>query len=136
MEDDADSRDLLSLVFLHAAATVTTASNATDGYALYTAVAPRCRPDIAMPSADGLLALQRHTVDTGTTPPPVVAVTALAMPKEREAILAAGFAAYVVKPIDARHVSAVIARAPPALSDAPRATDRYDSVGASRQSLR
>jgi PleD family two-component response regulator len=54
VEDDADSRELLSLVLLNAAATVTAASNATDGYALYTASAPAVVvTDIAMPHRDG-----------------------------------------------------------------------------------
>ena len=110
VEDDADSRDLLSLVFLHAAATVTTASNATDGYALYTVSPPAVVvTDIAMPHRDGFWLFNAIRSMPGTTPP-VVAVTALAMPQEREAILAAGFAAYVVKPLDADEVIAVVAR--------------------------
>jgi CheY-like chemotaxis protein len=111
VEDDADSRDLLSLVFLNAAATVTTASNATDGYALYTASPPAVVvTDIAMPHRDGFWLFNAIRSMPGSTPPPVVAVTALAMPKEREAILAAGFAAYLVKPLDPDEVIAVVGR--------------------------
>jgi len=111
VEDDADSRDLLSLVFLNAAATVTTASNATDGYALYTTSAPAVVvTDIAMPHRDGFWLFSAIRSLPGSPPPPVVAVTALAMPKEREAILAAGFAAYLVKPLDPDEVIAVVGR--------------------------
>lgn len=111
VEDDADSRDLLSLVFLHAAATVTSASNATDGHALYKSSPPAIVvTDVAMPERDGFWLLHAIRSIPGIRPAPVVAVTALAMPNEREKILAAGFAAYVVKPIDPDEVVSVVRR--------------------------
>ena len=111
VEDDADSLDLLSLVFLHAAATVTSASNATDGYALYKSSPPAIVvTDIAMPERDGFWLLDAIRSVPSIRPAPVVAITALAMPNERERILTAGFAAYVVKPIDPDEVVSVVRR--------------------------
>jgi CheY-like chemotaxis protein len=57
-----------------------------------------------MPHRDGFWLFNAIRSMPGTT------VTALAMPREREAILAAGFAAYLVKPLDPDEVIAVVAR--------------------------
>jgi CheY-like chemotaxis protein len=90
---------------------VTSASNATDGYALYKSSPPAIVvTDIAMPERDGFWLLEAIRSIASTRPAPVVAVTALAMPNEREQILAAGFAAYVVKPIDLDEVVSIVRR--------------------------
>lgn len=57
--------------------------------------------DIQLPDGDGTAALSALRADDRTRHVPVVAVTAYAMPGDRERVLAAGFDAYVTKPIDA-----------------------------------
>ncbi len=56
--------------------------------------------DIQLPTMDGITALGQLRGDTTTKNIPVVAVTASVTPNEREKVLAAGFDAYVGKPID------------------------------------
>ena len=58
--------------------------------------------DIQLPDMDGVEALDRLRRDPETAGLPVVAVTAFAMKGDRERLLAAGFDAYVPKPIDVR----------------------------------
>ena len=57
--------------------------------------------DIQLPDGDGVAALSALRADTRTSGVPVVAVTAFAMPGDRDRLLAAGFDGYVTKPIDA-----------------------------------
>ena len=49
---------------------------------------------------DGFELLSRFKADPGTRSIPVVAVTAYAMPGDRERVMGAGFDGYVSKPID------------------------------------
>jgi two-component system cell cycle response regulator DivK len=56
--------------------------------------------DIRMPRADGFATLARLRAHPGTTGIPVVAVTAFAMDSDRQQAQAAGFDAYVSKPVD------------------------------------
>jgi two-component system cell cycle response regulator DivK len=58
--------------------------------------------DIELPGMDGATALAQLRADPGTADIPVVALTASAMQADRERLLAAGFDAYMVKPIDVR----------------------------------
>lgn len=68
--------------------------------------------DIQLPDGDGTSALEQLRANPVTAHIPVVAVTAFAMHGDRERFLAAGFDAYVTKPIDANtfvdQVSALI----------------------------
>lgn len=57
--------------------------------------------DIQLPDGDGSAALSALRADERTRHVPVIAVTAFAMPGDRERVLAAGFDGYVTKPIDA-----------------------------------
>ena len=56
--------------------------------------------DIQLPDMDGVEALARLRADPVTAAIPVVAVTAQAMKGDRERFVAAGFDAYLSKPID------------------------------------
>jgi two-component system, cell cycle response regulator DivK len=58
--------------------------------------------DVQLPGMDGVEALGRLRGDPGTADLRVVALTAFAMPDDRERLLAAGFDGYLVKPIDVR----------------------------------
>jgi CheY-like chemotaxis protein len=53
--------------------------------------------DVQMPHMDGLEAIERIRADGGDMP--IVALTALAMPEDRERCLAAGADAYLSKPV-------------------------------------
>jgi PAS domain S-box-containing protein len=56
--------------------------------------------DINLPGMSGLDALEQLKADPATAAIPVIAVSAAAMPEERDAGLKAGFLAYLTKPFD------------------------------------
>jgi two-component system, cell cycle response regulator DivK len=58
--------------------------------------------DIQLPGIDGIEALRQLRAEPATATIPIVAVTASAMARDRQAILAAGFDAYQAKPISVR----------------------------------
>jgi two-component system, cell cycle response regulator DivK len=66
--------------------------------------------DISLPKLDGYGALARLRADERTRLIPVIAVSANAMAADRERGLAAGFDAYVTKPIDEDELIAEIER--------------------------
>ena len=66
--------------------------------------------DIQLPGIDGFEVLRRLRADPGTAGIPVVAVSANAMPADRERAAAAGFAEYVTKPIDLASLLAMVDR--------------------------
>lgn len=65
--------------------------------------------DIQLPDGDGVQALRQLRADARTAAIPVIAVTAFAMPGDRERLLQAGFNGYITKPIDANRFVAQIA---------------------------
>ena len=66
--------------------------------------------DIQLPGFDGFEVLRRLRAQPATARVPVVAVSANAMPADRERATAAGFADYVTKPIEIVHLLAVLDR--------------------------
>jgi two-component system, cell cycle response regulator DivK len=58
--------------------------------------------DIQLPGIDGIEALRQLRADGETAVIPVIAVTASAMNRDRQTILAAGFDGYQAKPISVR----------------------------------
>lgn len=64
---------------------------------------------IQLPELDGLTVLQRLRADAAVSAIPVIAVTALAMPGDRERGLAAGATRYLAKPVSGRTLIAMIA---------------------------
>jgi len=66
--------------------------------------------DIQLPGLDGIAAVAELKRDPRTAKIPVVAVTASAMPLERESILRAGFDGYQAKPISVKDLLAEVRR--------------------------
>lgn len=66
--------------------------------------------DIQLPGMDGVSAVRELKRDPRTAKIPVIAVTASAMPLERESILRAGFDGYQAKPISVRDLLAEVRR--------------------------
>jgi two-component system cell cycle response regulator len=56
--------------------------------------------DLRLPGMDGFEILSRIRSEPSLRSIPVVAVTAYAMPGDRERVMSAGFKGYVTKPID------------------------------------
>lgn len=64
--------------------------------------------DIQMPGLDGVEAIKRIRQDSQLVHVPIIAVTALAMPSDRERCLAAGANEYLAKPIQLKHLQSTI----------------------------
>jgi PAS domain S-box-containing protein len=72
--------------------------------------------DIQMPEMDGLEATQKIRTDATQQDLPVIALTALAMPGDRERCLAVGATDYLTKPISPKHLLELLMRYIPQLS--------------------
>ncbi|MDQ1317999.1 MAG: hypothetical protein QG588_1655, partial [Candidatus Poribacteria bacterium] len=64
--------------------------------------------DIQMPGMDGLEAIRRIRADSNLTNIPIIALTALAMPGDREMCISAGADEYVSKPISLSSLTKII----------------------------
>ena len=102
VEDDVRNVFALSNVFEPKGAVVEIARNGREALELLDA-----RPgidlvlmDIMMPEMDGLEATRRLRQDARFARLPVIALTAKAMPDDREHCLAAGANDYIAKPLD------------------------------------
>ena len=84
--------------------------------------------DVQMPELDGLDATRRICERwPEETRPHIIAMTANALPEDREACFAAGMKDYVAKPIRAEELAAALKRARP-LRDGGAGSDRVDYV--------
>jgi two-component system cell cycle response regulator len=91
--------------------TIETATDGEAGVAAAKASVPELiLMDISMPRLDGFAAVALLRAHEATKSVPVVAVTAHAIRGDKERILAAGFDAYVSKPIDEDLLKATIDR--------------------------
>jgi two-component system cell cycle response regulator DivK len=66
--------------------------------------------DVQLPDLDGIEALRRLREEQRTAAIPVLAVTAQAMERDRERLLAAGFDGYISKPVDVAALLATVKR--------------------------
>jgi CheY-like chemotaxis protein len=66
--------------------------------------------DIQMPEIDGIEAMRQIRLDPNLVDVPIIALTALAMPEDRERCLAAGADDYLSKPIRLKQLVTVIAK--------------------------
>src|ERR687888_159213 len=64
--------------------------------------------DIQLPGLDGVAALGQLKADPTTASIPVIALTAFAMPDDRQRFRAAGFDGYLVKPMNIRGLPAMV----------------------------
>ena len=119
VEDNEVNRYLVRFVLEKGGFRVLTAENGREAIEL----ARLHRPDlilmdIQMPVMDGYAATVELKADVQLRAIPVVALTAYAMPHEREQAMAAGCAGHIEKPIDTRifnaQVSAFIGATPSA----------------------
>jgi CheY-like chemotaxis protein len=100
VEDNPTSAKGLSEYLLFKGLRVEWASNAIDGIALAERLLPSLVVmDIQMPGVDGLEAIRRIRLLPTIKEVPIIALTALAMPGDRERCLKEGATEYVTKPV-------------------------------------
>jgi protein-histidine pros-kinase len=101
VDDQEDERVLVSTIFEQVQAEVRAAASVRAAFDLLAGWRPDLIvSDLAMPHEDGYLLMRRISQSVELRDIPVLAVTAHARPEDREAALAAGFRAYVSKPLD------------------------------------
>jgi CheY-like chemotaxis protein len=102
VDDNRASRDLIRAILKTVRCSIIEASHGQQALDLI----ERERPDLVlldidMPVLDGLAVIRRIREDASLAGLPVVAVTAFAMQGDRETGMAAGFTAYLTKPVRA-----------------------------------
>lgn len=100
VEDKPTSRELLRTVLEQQGYEVVEAENGEEALArLREHVPDLVLMDLQMPSRNGYDVLKEIRKDPHLNALPVVAVTANAMPEDRDRVLAAGFTGYIAKPV-------------------------------------
>jgi PAS domain S-box-containing protein len=112
VEDDPDSREMVSRMLRQRGAEVACASSAGEGFSTFPATRPHVViSDIGMPGEDGYALLSRIRAlpaDQGGRVP-AIALTALARPEDRRRALHAGYQLHLPKPIDATELATAVA---------------------------
>ena len=100
VEDHPQNLELVTDLLESAGYRVLTATTAEEGLVLTSAHAPDLvLMDIRLPGLDGLTATRMLKEDPATRTIPVIALTAYAMPEDRERIRDAGCEGYLTKPL-------------------------------------
>jgi CheY-like chemotaxis protein len=101
VEDTDDTRELLAFALEHCAAVVTTASSAAEALEAFRRDRPQILvTDLAMPYYDGYWLLREVRALAPADAVPAVALTSFTERYSRDQVLAAGFDAFIPKPID------------------------------------
>lgn len=105
VEDNEDNRIVYSTMLRHFGFTVDEAENGAEGILkARTKLPDLILMDIAIPLVDGWEAVQRLKRDPATAGIPIVALTAHAMPADREKAIQVGCDGYLAKPCEPRAV--------------------------------
>jgi CheY-like chemotaxis protein len=113
VDDDSDSRELLAQILRTAAAFVLTTGTTTEALGIMVAERPDVViSDLGLPEEDGLALITRIRAlpDPELARVPALACSAYARDVDRRHALAAGFSAYLVKPVDPRTLVDTVAR--------------------------
>ncbi len=109
VEDKEINRKLVRDVLQFKGFEVAEAETGEDGLELARSRQPALiLMDIHLPGIDGTTALERLRADPATREIPVIALTASALPSERDEIMAAGFDGYETKPIGVKRLEEVV----------------------------
>ena len=109
VEDNDKNRKLVRVVLMHKGYEVLEAENGEDGVRLAKERRPRLiLMDIQLPGIDGIEALRQLRADEATRAIPVIAVTASALDRDRQKIMAAGFDGYQAKPLNVKAFMAAV----------------------------
>jgi CheY-like chemotaxis protein len=130
IEDDPDSREMLSVLLENVGAVPVAAATVGEGLRLLGDLEiDVVLSDIGMPGRDGfdLIRALRAFPNPRVQHAPALAVTAFSRDEDRERILAAGFDAHVGKPVEPRELFAAIGDA--ARRRGGRATPASDAPG-------
>lgn len=105
VEDNEDNRIVYSTMLRHFGFAVDEAENGAEGILKARSNQPDLiLMDIAIPVVDGWEAVQRLKKDPSTSHIPIVALTAHAMPADRERAMQVGCDGYLAKPCEPRTV--------------------------------
>ncbi len=110
IDDEPDTRELLSDFFATCGADVKSAASAAEADAILAAWQPKVMlVDMAMPGEDGCTFYQRLKARSEGDPIPAIALTAHATPRDLERTRAAGFVMHLRKPVELDVVAKVVA---------------------------
>lgn len=111
VDDGESNRELLSAALRHTGHQVAEATNGQEALDLLRNKQPQLAiVDIQMPGMDGYEVLAQTLADPQIRHIPLIALTAYAMPSDREKGMAAGFREYVTKPVPIRVLIQVLER--------------------------
>ena len=121
VDDEADAREVVSLILKQSGAEVLTASSAPEALAILKRESPQVLvADIEMPGEDGYSLIGRvRALSSRRSRTPAIAVTAYAGEQDRIRVLQAGFDLHVAKPIQPPELIAAIGRLAEASLGAP-----------------
>ena len=111
VEDEPDSREVLTELLEFHGASVRTAASAAEAVAEFEAASPDLVvSDIAMPGEDGFSLMRKLRAREGQPRFAAAALSAFSQKVDRERALAAGFDAYVAKPMRPEYLVQVVSR--------------------------
>jgi two-component system cell cycle response regulator DivK len=115
VEDNEKNRKLVRDVLTFKGYAIIEAETGEEGIRLAKERVPRLiLMDIQLPGIDGIEALRQIRAHDATRTIPIIAVTASAMDRDRQQIMAAGFDGYQSKPLNVKEfmaaVEAILAR--------------------------
>jgi len=112
IDDQEFTRDVVSAIARRAGADVHTARSVREGLKQFEVASPDvviC--DVAMPEEDGFAFVRAvRALPTSSKVTPVIALTAFGRPEDRQYALAAGFDAYLKKPVDPDELASTVLR--------------------------